>query len=486
MIDILFIELLIFSFISGLKSNFKLNRLNCMIFSISLLLMTIIKIIPQTFFQIKASYLLNEYFYFDSINTFLLIILGVIVFMIFLYVSFFRDDEKTFKTKEYTICLLAFVFSMTGAILSRHLALLWVFIEATTLSSTFLIWQKKDKASLEAAWKYLFICSIGVSLAFVGIILLSFGVQGHQSLFFDEMLKNSESYSAFWLRISFIFITIGFGTKMGLAPMHTWKADTYSQAPTHISALLATCLLNTAILPVFRMFNFMKKAGLGVFSGNLLMLMGFMSLIFSALYIIKVKNIKRMLAYSSIENAGIIMIALSATALQKGQNYSADSFIYHIVSHSFTKAAMFLCAGYIIKTYKSDVISEINGISERSKLIAFVWISGFLVLSCFPPGIAFFSEINLILAMLYNQQYIRVVLFIILTTIIIYNFGKNVVTMTFLNNNQKYSENLIKASKRLYIPFLMILSMVLLGIAIPDLINDSFSVIKNNLNLPEI
>ena len=152
---------------------------------------------------------------------------------------FSHDKEENNRQIVFTIYLLIFIGSMAGVILTTHLALLWVFIEATTLSSAFLIYYYKTRTSMEAAWKYLFICSIGIAIAFVGIILLSMGLGNVNSFFFEDLVINAKLINPFWLKLAFPFILVGFGTKVGFAPMHTWKPDAYAEAPSPVSALLS-------------------------------------------------------------------------------------------------------------------------------------------------------------------------------------------------------------------------------------------------------
>lgn len=175
-----------------------------------------------TFLLINRPASFTPYFKIDSLNILFLLILAVLYFGISIYnIDFLRHSNASKQSHTYyTIFFLLFVLSMAGVLLSTHLALMWVFIEATTLTSSYLIYFNKTNSSLEAAWKYIFICSIGISLAFVGIILLSLGMGSINSLFFEDLYNNAKSINPFWLKLAFIFILVGLGTKAGLAPVH--------------------------------------------------------------------------------------------------------------------------------------------------------------------------------------------------------------------------------------------------------------------------
>jgi len=184
--------------------------------------------------------------------------LGLFIYLItsLLYtaVAFYRlGGEPAAPTKSYrihSICLMLFVAAMDGACLAKDLGLIWIFVETTTLASAMLISFEHRKASLEAAWKYLFICSVGIALAFVGILLLVIAQPEHANLNLANLIREVGSISPFWLRMAFVFIMVGFGTKIGLAPLHFWLPDAHSEAPAPISALLSAALLNTALIPI--------------------------------------------------------------------------------------------------------------------------------------------------------------------------------------------------------------------------------------------
>ena len=243
---------------------------------------------------------MSKFFALDSLNLLFMIVLVIVTGAVMIY-------QGKQNWKYYTIFTLFFL-SMTGAILSSHLGLTWVFVEATTLTSAYLIMQHKTQNSLEATWKYVFLCSIGISLAFVGIILLLIGCDGVNSLAYSDLYSHATAINPFWLKLSFIFILIGFGTKVGLAPVHSWLPDAHAEAPSPVSAMLSATLLNSAFLVILRYYKLMELAGVQDTAKVLLLTMGFLSIFVTAVYVYKIANYKRMLAYSSIENMGIIAI----------------------------------------------------------------------------------------------------------------------------------------------------------------------------------
>ena len=237
--------------------------------------------------NIKIGGLLKSYFAVDPLNIIFLVILSIV----FLAVSIYNDayvkisNMKKSKLSYYSIGILLFVFAMTGTILSTNMALSWVFVEATTLTSAYLIYFERTKQSMEAAWKYVFICSIGISLGFVGIILLSIATADVNSLFFSDLYNHAAYINKTWLNLAFVFFLIGIGTKVGLAPVHSYLPETLSVSPAPISALLSAVLHNAAFLLVIRFFHITVLAGNSGYGRTLMIAMGVMSLFVTAVYI---------------------------------------------------------------------------------------------------------------------------------------------------------------------------------------------------------
>jgi len=318
----------------------------------------------------------------------------------------------------YAICIMAFVASMDSANLSMNLGVIWVFVETTTLVSAMLISFEHRKQSLEAAWKYLFICSIGIALAFVGILLLIIAQGGHPSLLPSGVLAGIKRINPFWLKLSFVFMLIGFGTKAGFAPLHFWLPDAHSEAPAQISALLSGALLNTALLPLIRMRDLMNSAGQGVLAGQLFMALGMLSIFIAAVFIIKITNYKRMLAYSSIENMGIVLVAL---ALGPAANQAAS---IHVLGHSLVKATLFLTAGNLYTIFGTKDYTHCSSLLSRHPQSAWLWLMGFAFIIGLPPSPIFLSEFLIALGLIATGNYIVLGIWIILLSTIAYGLGR--------------------------------------------------------------
>lgn len=466
MIEVILIFPLIASLILLLVKSKKLNNILLIFYSVLHLFISINLYLKGDCFQISAKNFFELYFRVAPLNILFLLILSIIFVGVAIYNNSYMktSDISEKKYTHYTIGILLFIFSMTGTILSTHLGLSWVFIEATTLASAYLIYFNKTKHALEATWKYVFICSIGISLAFVGIILLSIGTGKINSLFFDDLYINAHKIIPFWLKLSFVFILVGFGTKMGLAPVHAWLPDAHSEAPSPISALLSATLLNSAFLIILRFYKLMELTHLENYAKILLLSMGILSLFVTAVFVFNINNYKRMLAYSSIENMGIIAIGIAIGGIGI---YAA---MLHLIAHSLLKSSFFLTAGNILKEYKTKNINEIGGILKQDKLTGWLWISCFVGIAGLPPSPLFISEFLLLKAMFENNQIILALVFALLLTVIIYGIGKSIIKMSFGKIKTQKTNYIL--SKGMFLPqMVFIAASIVLGIYIPSFIN---------------
>jgi hydrogenase-4 component F len=316
-----------------------------------------------------------------------------------LHRDLFEEDVLFANAPEavFVGCLCIFLSAMTLVAASRHLGLLWVGVEATTLATAPLIYYHRHHRSLEAAWKYLLICSVGIALALLGTLFLEVAFRGHSpagSLLLDDLLTVAGTARLPWLKAAFILILVGYGTKAGLAPLHTWLPDAHGEAPSLVSALLSGTLLSGALVGAIRGHQLCLAAGLGGFSGSLLILFGCLSLLVAAVFIIGQGDYKRLLAYSSVEHMGIICLGLGVGGR------GAAGALFHILNHALAKGMLFLLAGNILGRYQSKSIGQVRGVLAAQPLTGFLWMAGFLAIAGFPPFGTFFSELLVLQGML--------------------------------------------------------------------------------------
>jgi hydrogenase-4 component F len=303
---------------------------------------------------------------------------------------FFRDEPEAI----FTGCLLLFLASMTLVTASQHFGLLWVSVEATTLASAPLIYFHRHHRSLEATWKYLLICSVGIALALLGNFLLAIaafdGGSEPTSMVLTDLIQSAGRLHAPWLQAAFLFFLVGYGTKMGLAPMHTWLPDAHSESPSLVSALLSGALLNCAFLGILRAHQVCVAAGVADFSQGLLLMFGLLSMAVAAAFIIGQADFKRMLAYSSVEHMGILALGVGLGGA------GAFGSALHAVNHSLTKGCLFLVAGNILAAYGTKSVAGVRGIGRVLPLTSILWVAGFLAVTGSPPFGLFLSELTIL------------------------------------------------------------------------------------------
>ena len=322
---------------------------------------------------------------------------------------------------------------MCAACLTENLAGMWVAIEATTLLSAPLICWHKSAESIEAMWKYLLICSVGIGLALFGTLLYFHG----------------------WHKPAFIFILAGYGTKMGLAPFHTWLPDAHSEAPGPVSAFLSGALLNCSFLAIWR-FRALMPAEVAPFCDHAMIALGLFSLVVAAVFIVRQTDFKRMLAYSSVEHMGLVILLFAVAADLKVLET-------HIVFHSLTKMTLFLVAGNLLLAYGTREIAAIHGLGRTMKLHAALWMVGILMICGFPPGGLFLTELGFVLqAPTGLAATVLALLFVVFA-----GMSRVAVGMVFGNPDRLHSVGAQSISKGLaVVPTLGLLTVLLGGLAL--------------------
>ncbi len=321
------------------------------------------------------------------------------------------------REASFTGCLLVFLAAMTLVTLSQHLGLLWVAVEATTLASAPLIYFHRHHRSLEATWKYLLICSVGIALALLGIFFLAVAATNPGtatvSLVLKDLLSDAPHLNLLWLKAAFVLMLVGYGTKMGLAPFHTWLPDAHSEAPSVASALLSGALLNCAFLGILRIHQICVASGLADFSGRLLLVFGLLSMAVAAIFITGQTDYKRMLAYSSVEHMGILAVGVG---LGGAGLFGA---MLHVINHSLTKAMLFMVAGNLLAVYRTKTTKDVSGALRVLPVSGLLWILGFLAITGSPPFGPFLSEFAILKAALDQGRAFVAIAYLILLAIIL-------------------------------------------------------------------
>jgi hydrogenase-4 component F len=291
----------------------------------------------------------------------------------------------------YYLGLHAFVFTMLATVLVDNLGLLWVGVEATTLASALLVGFYRTKAAIEAAWKYVILCTVGITFALFGVLLTYYAsVQsgGGRGLDWSELSLRAGQLDGDMMRLAFVFILIGFGTKAGFAPLHTWLADAHSQAPSPVSGMLSGVLLACALYAILRFHTLTTAATGSDFSGNLLLAFGVLSVAVATPFVIVQRDLKRLLAYSSVEHIGLMAVAFGI-----GGAVGVYAGVLHLVNHAATKSLLFFTAGDIVQRFGTRRISAIHGALRAAPFTGWLLLLGVFAITGGPPSGIFISEV---------------------------------------------------------------------------------------------
>lgn len=402
------------------------------------LLASIIALIYVLFIALKVAdmkiYSPFPLFSIDGLGAIILLIIALIGLVTNIYsLEYFRQEKAkhligSTRIKQYFILLNLFLAAMVIAVSTNNPIIAWISIEATTLSTAFLISFYNKSSAIEAAWKYLIINSIGLLLGFFGTLLYFIPV--------SELLEKGEMVSWYSLmsqishldpmiaKIAFIFVLIGYGTKVGMVPMHTWKPSAYTKAPTPLGALLSGALLPVAFMMILRLKVLTDIAAGPSFSQNLLIGFGLLSIAVSSFIIPVLTNYKRLLAYSSIENAGIMALGFGFGGI------GIMAAMLHMIYHSLIKSALFLSSGNILLKYHSARIKDIKGAMTVIPISSIIFMVGFLAITGAPPFGVLMSKI-LILSAGMKQYPVVSIVALLCMEILFFGFLKHTSAMLF-------------------------------------------------------
>jgi len=300
------------------------------------------------------------------------------------------------------------MFAMNLGLLANNIGLMWVAIELATLTTVLMVGVYRTHEALEAAWKYFILGSVGIALALFGTILVYMAArpvlgEGQDAMVWTALIAKAGAFSPEILNVAFIFLMLGYGTKVGLAPLHAWLPDAHAEGPTPISAVLSGLLLNVALYAVLRFKMLLAANPAAIAPGPLMMTMGLVSLIFAGFMLYRRRDIKRMFAYSSIEHMGIITFAFGM-----GGALANFAGLLHMTMHSLTKSAIFFAVGHIAQAKGTQRIAEIRGLTQSHPVLGWGLVLGVVAIAGLPPMGIFMSEFLIVSSTFARQPLLAV------------------------------------------------------------------------------
>ena len=372
----------------------------------------------------------GDMFFIDSLNVFLVALTAFVGLTTSIFSGPYMRNEREHgrltaaRLRLYKGMFQLFMFTMLAALTTNNLGILWVAMEAATLTTVLLVSLYRTPASLEAAWKYFILCGVGIAQALFGTILLYFAAERvlgetGNALLWTYLVDVKGSLDPTIMALAFIFLLVGYGTKVGLAPLHNWLPDAHAEGPTPVSAVLSGLLLNVALYAILRCKVLADGAIPGGFAGNLMMGFGLLTLVVAAFFLSRQKDIKRMFAYSSIEHMGLITFAFGM-----GGPVANFAGLLHMTLHSLTKSAIFFTVGHAAQKTGTQLMEDIRGLIKVNPLIGWGLMLGTLAILGMPPFGVFASEFMILTHAMKHHPWATPILLLALGVAFAAIFGK--------------------------------------------------------------
>lgn len=417
--------------------------------------------------------LLGRWLAIDPLSRLFLAYLSVFFLLCMLYAPAYLLTRQERSNRILCACLLLSLATMTLVMLSHHLGLLWIAMEAATLISAPGIYFNHNSRSLEATWKYLLIGSVGIAMALLGSFFLAYAMiqAGSEStLLFDELIERSPQLSLPWLRAAFVLLVVGYGTKMGLAPMHTWKPDAYGEAPGMIGAVLAGGMTSCAFLAILRFTHIARMAHDADYVQRILVLLGLLSMATAAVFVSRQRDIKRLLAYSSVEHMGMLAFGVGIGG------GAMSGALLHVIHNGLCKAGLFLAAGNIHRAYGSKTTDQVQGVLKRLPVSGTLLLVLFFAITGSPLFGPFVSEYQILSSTFASGHLLTGLFFLLMLLIVFFGMGNTLINCVLGPTPESMATTPFHDNLPMVLPIVLSMALTLvLGVYNPPLLQQWIS-----------
>jgi hydrogenase-4 component F len=407
-----------------------------------------------SFAWINKGITILSFFTFDALAVLFIVLSALIGFIALIHSFSYMADETVPAQNRFYSGIIGLLFAANGAYLANHAVITWIFIEATTIAVTILIYHHRHSNALEAAWKYVFISSTGIALAYIGILFVGGNISsesGSSVLFYKNMTQAILTADPLWLKLSFLFILLGYSAKLETFPLYTISIDANYAAPASASALMATVLINAGFTAVYRIYTAFSGNDIIKWMNHVLIITGIISVFIATANMLKVKNLKRLLGYSTLEIMGLVLIGLG-----QGKIWHYAPFLL-LVMNSLVKSTLFLQTGFLHKITGTYSIFKNKNYAEINKWGALILLTGFIFIVAIPPSGYFIAELNLFKGLLIQKNYIIFILLMIMLSLLLFGLFSRVFPILL-----SPKENVEPASQNKWL-FLLQLSLLIIS-----------------------
>lgn len=413
------------------------------------------------FFKHGAFLTLKQQIYIDAFNLLIIILTTFVATTTSVFSNTFIwqnaqiDRINSKHLRLYHVMYQLFIFMMLVVLVANNIGIIWIAMEGATLATVLLVSLYRTKEAIEASWKYFILCIIGIALALFGTILVYFAAD---EILWSNLIKIASKLDPAVIKIAFIFLLVGYGTKIGLAPLHNWLPDTYSQSPAPVSALLSGLLSTVSLYALIRFKIFAGLVLANNLPGNLMMIFGLLSFMVAAIMLQRQRDIKRLFAYSSIEHMGLITFIFGLGGAYVG--------LFYLLMHSLVKSAIFVIIGNIVQQTKTKILETIRGLITSDAKLGWTLIIATLAIAGMPPFGIFTSELMLFITCMQFNPWLVILLFSGFI-FVIYGIWRNIQPIVFGAPSE-----LIKAKTCLWPAWLHLLLAMVLGVYVPVVLRD--------------
>lgn len=400
------------------------------------------------------------FFTFDQLGSLFYILLAIVAVFIFIHSEAYlkRDDIKNYRS--YFALLMLLTTAITGVYFANNIAVTWILLETTTLCGAGILYYRRSDITLEATWKYLFVCSTGIAIAYLGILLLC-AAAANTSLNYADLRTLIAEGNPLYLKAAFLLVLTGYSCKMEIFPLYTIGVDANFAAPAPASALLSTGLVNAGFLAIFRVYKLFAHTELLGWVQNVMLIIGITSLVVGALFLRRTNNYKRFLSYSTVENMGIVAIGLGVGGA------GIWAAVFHVVCHTLIKSSLFLQIAIVRQVYNGYRINRLGDYININKVGAIAMIAGMIAVLAFPPSPLFISELMIMAEALAGGAWWLIVIMVVLLCIVIFTICHRIIKLCYQSNQDELHPSNI--DRRLsYSALLLLLAALVLGLWQPE------------------
>ncbi len=369
-------------------------------------------------------------FSFDELGVLFFALMVVVACVVYTHSMVYFREEPLNLYRRYFALLMLLTTAITGVYFANNIAVTWIFLEATTICSAGIIYHRHTTEALEATWKYLFVCSTGIAMAYLGILLLC-SMGEHGALDYGSLREAVANGNPLYLKVAFMLILCGYSCKMEIFPLHTIGVDANFAAPAPAAAMISSALVNAGFIAIFRIYRLMSASEAFEWMRHVLIVVGILSLAIGALFLRRTNNYKRFLSYSTVENMGIALIGLGIGGI------GVWAALFHVVCHTFIKSSLMLQIGVIHRLYGSSSINRIGNYFAVNKVGAIGILIGAVVVLAFPPSPLFISELMILKQVVIEGQWWLLATMLLLLCIVIYSICSRVMRLCYHHSQER-------------------------------------------------